>query len=155
TEVHLYGAAQPVGQAKAMAQVLRDEILKGLDPEETLVVLADEKLLMPVLHGISGSVEKLNVTMGFPLAHTPVANFIEHLVELQIHRTPEGFNHRQVLSLLGHPYAVAADAALANAKTKEILKNNWVHIPGAYLASGTPLHRLMFGEIHNSGESLG
>ena len=145
--VKLFGAAQPIGQAKLMSQTLREQIEKGINPEETLIVLPDEKLLFPVLHGISGSVEKLNVTMGFPLSSTPMFNFIELLMDLQINRKADHFNHRQVLALLGHPYVVAADAVSSNAKRKEILKHNWVHIPKNYLASEVQLHRLIFHEI--------
>lgn len=154
SEVHLYGAAQPVGQAKLLAQVLKAEIEKGLDPEETLIVLADEKLLMPVLHGVSGSVEKLNVTMGFPLASTPFFNFIELLIDLQIHRKADHFNHRQVLALLGHPYVVAANPASANAKRKEILKHNWVHIPKSFLATEVALHRIIYQEVHEEAGTV-
>lgn len=146
-EVRLFGAAQPVGQAKLMAQVLKEEIATGLDPDETVIVLADEKLLMPVLHGVSGGVEKLNVTMGFPLSSTPFFNFVELLIDLQVSCRDGHFNHRPVLGLLGHPYVVAADAGSASAKRKEILKCNWVNIPAAYLATEVPLHRLVFREI--------
>ena len=146
-EVHLFGAAQPVGQAKLMAQVLKAELLKGMNPEETLIVLADEKLLMPVLHGVSGAVKRLNVTMGFPLASTPFFNFIELLIDLQITRKQGHFNHRQVLGILGHPYVVAADPVSAHNKRKEILNQNWVHIPKSYLATEVPLHRAIFREV--------
>ena len=146
-EVHLYGAAQPVGQAKLMAQVLKDYLEKGLDPEETLIVLADEKLLMPVLHGISGTVERLNVTMGFPLTSTPLFNFIELLIDLQITRKADHFNHRAVTGLLGHPYVVAADPVSATAKRKQIIKSNWVYVPKHYLGTEVPLHRIVFQEI--------
>ena len=146
-EVHLYGATQPIAQVKLMSQVLARGIDNGMNPEETLVVLADEKMLMPVLYGISGSVEKLNVTMGFPLASTPMFNFIELLIDLQINRKVDHFNHRQVLAILGHPYVVAADAPTSNAKRKEILEKNWVHIPKGYLAAQAPLHRKIFTEV--------
>ena len=144
TEVHLYAAAQPIAQAKLMSQILTEGLRSGMNPEETLVVLADEKMLMPVLHGIAGSVEKLNVTMGFPLASTPMFNFIELIIDLQIHRKGDHFNHRQVLALLGHPYVVAAGAAASNEKRKEILNHNWVHIPKGYLATEVALHRSIF-----------
>ncbi|HEX8037858.1 MAG TPA: PD-(D/E)XK nuclease family protein, partial [Chryseosolibacter sp.] len=153
-EVQLFGAAQPLGQAKLMAQVLKEQTGRGLNPEETVVVLADEKLLMPVLHGISGTVEKLNVTMGFPLTATPFFNFIELLIDLQITRRDGHFNHRQVLGLLGHPYVVAADPVSASAKRKDILKYNWVHIPKSYLATEVPLHRIIFREVLPSGASV-
>jgi len=147
-EIKLFGASQPVGQAKLMAQVLREHLAKGMDPEDTLIVLPDEKLLMPVLHGIAGDVETLNVTMGFPLSSTPLFNLVELLIDMQISRKDEQFNHRNVLALLGHPYAVAADAGVANSKRKDILQNNWVHVSQSYLATEVVLHRLMFAVPH-------
>jgi hypothetical protein len=143
-EVGLYGAAQPVGQAKLMAQVLKGLLDEGANPEDCLIVLADEKLLMPVLHGVSGHVEKLNVTMGFPLSATPLFNFVELLVELQVSAKDECFNHRPALTLLGHPYVLAADPAVAQAKRKEILKKNWVSIPRSFLSSQVDVHNKIF-----------
>jgi hypothetical protein len=131
--VKVVSAAQAMGQAKLMAQMLEEQLKNGAKPEETLIVLPDEKMLMPVLHGISNKVEKLNVTMGFSLSNTPVFNLVELLVELQTHRKHDHFNHRQVLALLGHPYIIAADPATANAKRKEILTHNWVMIPELFL----------------------
>ncbi len=142
--IRVFGAAHPLSQAKLMAQVLQEQIKKGIDPENTIIVLPDEKLLLPVLHSVSGYVEKLNVTMGFPISATPVFNLIELLVDLHIHRKGLDFNHRQVLALLGHPYIIAEEAGAANAKRKEILSRNWVYIPSGYLASETQLHRLIF-----------
>lgn len=152
-KIKLFGAAQPVGQAKLMSEILHRE-LKNINPEETLIVLPDEKLLTPVLHGISGGVEKLNVTMGFSLSNTPLFNLIETLADLQISRKPDHFNHRQVLSLLGHPYIVAADPVAANNKRKEILRHNWVHIPNSFLATEIPLHRLIFVEFENQESNV-
>lgn len=146
-KVKLYGAAQPIGQAKLMAQVLHEQLATKMNPEETLVVLPDEKLLLPVLHGIAGITDTMNVTMGFPLGSTPLFNFIELLVDLQLTRKGDHFNHRQVLAILGHPYVVAADAIAANSKRKEILKHNWVHIPGGFLATEVSLHRLIFTDF--------
>ncbi len=145
--IRLYGAAEAVSQAKVMAQILQEKLQQGLDPENTLIVLPDEKLLLPVLHGLSGAFEKLNVTMGFPLANTPIFSFAELLVDLQISSRQDHFNHREVLALLGHPYVVAADAIAANVKRKEILNHNWVHIPRSYLATTIDLHRHLFQEV--------
>jgi hypothetical protein len=150
-EIKLYGAAQPLGQAKLMAQVLQELLSEGENPEDTLIVLPDEKLLMPVLHGVSGSVDKLNVTMGFPLTSTPLYNMVELLVELHLTAKQGSFNHRPVVSLLGHPYVVAADAPAAQAKRKEILFHNWVNIPYADLATIVELHRRIFVELQVNG----
>ena len=148
--IRVFGAAQPVSQTKVMAQVLQEELEKGINPEETLIVLPDENLLLPVLHSVSGYIEKLNVTMGFPIGATPVFNLVELLIELHISRKGSDFNHRPVLALLGHPYLIAEDAGAANVKRKEILYRNWVYIPMGYLASATHLHRLIFKPIEGS-----
>jgi len=145
--IKIYGAAQPIGQAKLMGQILQEELGKGLVPEDTLIVLPDEKLLMPVLYGLPQGIEKLNVTMGYSLGNTSFFNLLELLVELQIGKRKEYYSHRQVLSLLSHPYVIASDPGLANSKRKEILRSNWMQIPQGYLASENPLHRLIFGDL--------
>jgi len=147
----IFGAAQPVGQAKAMAQLLQEELAKGINPEETLIVLPDEKLMLPVLHGISADVEKLNVTMGFPLTNTPMFNLIELLIELQSNRKGDTYNHRQVLALLGHPYVLAADPASANEKRKVIQKDNWVMVLGSMLRTDHLVHKEIFCEVSDNG----
>lgn len=144
--IKLFGAAQPVGQAKLLAQVLHEH-LQTHKAEETLVVLPDEKLLIPVLHGISGLSDALNVTMGFPLSSTPLFNLIELIVDLQLGCKNAHFNHRQVLAILGHPYVIAADPVSSNNKRKEILKHNWVNIPVGFLASEVDLHRVIFSDV--------
>jgi CRISPR/Cas system-associated exonuclease Cas4 (RecB family) len=149
--VEVLGAAQNVGQAKLMSQVLQDHLLKGMIPEETLIVLPDEKLMLPVLHGISASVETLNVTMGFPLSSTPLFNLIELLIELQINKRIDEFNHRQILAIIGHPYVVSADAKSSNEKRKDINKHNRVYVPASWLQTDCVLHQLIFRPLHASG----
>lgn len=149
--MRVIGAAQPVGQAKIMAQILQQEIEKGMVPEETLIVLPDEKLMLPVLHGISASVEKLNVTMGYPLTNTPMFSLIELLIELQTQRRGDFYHHRQVLSLLNHPHVISADPASANEKRKRIQGENWVMVPGSMLRTDHVLQRLIFCEATEAG----
>ena len=146
--VKVIGAALHVGQAKIMAQLLKEQLGNGIDPEDTVIVLPDERLLLPVLHGISGAVDKLNVTMGFPLMSTPMFNLIEFLIELQSNRRDEYFNHRQVLSILGHPYVVSINPSYANNRRKEIIENNRIIVHHSELASGPELYPLMFKQIN-------
>lgn len=144
-KVRVMGTAQHVGQAKLMSKVLKEQFLKhGIDPQDTLIVLPDEKLLLPVLHSVAGQAEKMNVTMGFPLASTPVFNMVEFLVELQQQYRGGLFNHRQVQSLLSHPYVVAADPSHAYHTRKTILDKNQVSIPLEFIASGPALYAMIF-----------
>ena len=48
------------------------------------VVLCNEALMQPVLHAIPESANEVNVTMGFPIADTPVYGIIMALLKLQI-----------------------------------------------------------------------
>ncbi len=148
--VRIIGSAQHVGQAKLMSQILAEQLKKGINPEDTLIVLPDEKLLLPVLHGVAGHVDKLNVTMGFPLASTPMFNLIEFLVELQQHQRGDYFNHRQVLALLSHPYVVSADPSHAYRTRKAIQEKNQVSVPGKFLNTGPMLYIVMFKALEGN-----
>lgn len=144
--VRIMGSAQHVGQAKLMSTILKEQLDKGMDPQDTLIVLPDEKQLLPVLHSVAGHVEELNVSMGFPLAGTPVFNLIEFLVELHQQARGGYFNHRQVLSILSHPYVVAANPSHAYHTRKSILDQNQVSIAATALAK-EPLCAILFQEL--------
>ncbi len=142
--VRIMGAAQHVGQTKLMSHLLTELLKQGADPQETLVVLPDEKLLLPVLHSVAGRVEHMNVTMGFPLAATPVFNLVEFLVELQQNYRNGLFSHRQVVALLSHPYVVAAEPSHAYHARKAILEKNQVSVPQDSLEKGPALYGVVF-----------
>ncbi len=144
-KVRILGSAQHVGQAKLLASLLESELKSGVDPENTLVVLPDEKMLLPVLHSISGQVNALNVTMGFPLAATPIFNLIEFLVELQQNVRKEKFNHSHVVSILSHPYIVSADASHAYYERKQIIDQNQISLSAEALTKKAPtLYSVLF-----------
>lgn len=146
--IALFSAAQPMGQVKAMAQLLEQELARGIKPEETVIILPDEKMLMPVLHSIAPVAEKFNVTMGFPLASSPVFNLVELLVELQISIRKGHFNFTAVQSVLSHPYVTAADPASVQNKLKEMIRHNWVSVPEEFLSSEVQLHTVIFKEAN-------
>jgi CRISPR/Cas system-associated exonuclease Cas4 (RecB family) len=127
-----------------MSQLVQEQFSAGMKAEETLIVLPDEKLLMSVLHGISGSVDKLNVTMGYSLIQTPLFSLVEVLMELQERKRGNEFAYRPVLGILNHPYGIAPDPDNAAMKRHEIIEKNWIQIPAGFLASGNDLHRTIF-----------
>lgn len=144
--IKVVGAAQPVGQVKAMAQLLEEQLANGWKPEETLIVLPDEKLLLPVLHSIPASVKKLNVTMGFPLASSPLYNLLELLFELQTTVTTDGFHHRPALALLNHAYVISITGDTYDLR-KEITQANWVHVPNDFFSERADVFQLLFREV--------
>lgn len=77
------------------------------EEKENVVVLCNEALLLPVLHSIPSEVEKVNITMGFPLAQTPVYSFISAALDMQTtgYRRDTGrYTYEAVQALLKHPY---------------------------------------------------
>ncbi|MGN0035970.1 MAG: PD-(D/E)XK nuclease family protein [Bacteroidaceae bacterium] len=74
--------------------------------QETAVVLCDEALLPAVLHQIPPEVGHVNVTMGYPLAQTPVCGLLNALLDVQAgYDDATGrFAYASAVALLAHPY---------------------------------------------------
>ena len=59
-------------QARFLPEWIRNTFSGDYEEKENAVVLCNEALLLPVLHSIPQEVKNVNITMGFPLAQTPV-----------------------------------------------------------------------------------
>ena len=117
-----------VAQCKYVAK-----LLESLDPEmlnkRTAIVLTDENMLIPMLHSVPECVDKVNVTMGYPLKNTLAYSLIERLIDLQQHgntRSGDGvdvFYHADVHGLLSHPYLCDSLGEVAKKYDSYILQN--------------------------------
>ena len=91
----------------AQARFLFSQTAQMGSKKENAIVLCNEALLLPVLHSIPQDVQNVNITMGFPLAQTPVYSFINATMELQTngYRPDTGrFTYEAVSKILKHPY---------------------------------------------------
>ena len=91
----------------AQARFLFSQTARMGSEKENAIVLCNEALLLPVLHSIPQDVQNVNITMGFPLAQTPVYSFINAAMELQTngYRPDTGrFTYEAVSKILKHPY---------------------------------------------------
>ena len=107
--VRFISASTENAQARYLPQWIRgnEKLRTPSSFKDTAVVLCNESLLLPVLHSIPADVKNVNITMGFPLAQTPVYSFINALVELQTtgyHTGTGRYIYETVLTLLKHPY---------------------------------------------------
>ena len=94
--------------------------------KENAIVLCNEALLLPVLHSIPPEVENVNITMGFPLAQTPVYSYINALMELQTagYRKDTGrYTYEAALVVLKHPYTRQLSATAEDLE-KQLTKDN-------------------------------
>lgn len=154
TEIEVIGIPSGIGQAKHVYTLLSDWCKEAeMSSEEALrtaVILPDEHLLIPVLNAIPGQIRRINVTMGYPLAGTPVASLIEYILALQknvryIDRNPL-FYFRDVLPVLNHRYILSTSPEIISSLVKEITENNKIYISHTELEK-TPLLEILFTPV--------
>lgn len=154
TEIEVIGIPSGIGQAKHVYTLLSDWCKEAeMSSEEALrtaVILPDEHLLIPVLNAIPEQIRRINVTMGYPLAGTPVASLIEYILALQknvryIDRNPL-FYFRDVLPVLNHRYILSTSPEIISSLVKEITENNKIYISHTELGK-TPLLEILFTPV--------
>lgn len=93
-----------IAQARALQSLLKPEDYN----DRTAIVLADESLLIPVLHSLPIQAEHVNVTLGFPLKSSPLYGLIDSIFKLHIRagKNPRGkrrFYFKDILSIIQSP----------------------------------------------------
>lgn len=104
-QIDVVSAATDSIQMRHVSQWIQDNI--GKNEVETAVVLCDESRLETLYHTIPPCVKERNITMGFPVAHTPVFDLVKMLVRLQTtdyDEKNESFTLAVVHDILTHPY---------------------------------------------------
>lgn len=100
-EITVYGISGNIGQAKLVGN-----LLEGKTVQDTSIILSDEELLVPVLESLPQSVEKANVTMGYPLSLSPIFSWVESLIKLFQNNEKEGliehFYYKDLQLFLNH-----------------------------------------------------
>ncbi len=154
----LYETAVPqrIGQAKLIVQDLASvSIESNLDKGgNTVIVLPDESMLLPVLHSLPTDLESVNVTMGFPLRNTPMFNLLDMMLDLQISRRGEYFSHRHVNAILSHAYILELVHQQAKDLKDEIIAKNKVQVSKNDIAIPGTILELIFKPIAAQEQAL-
>lgn len=112
-EISVFGIPRSMGQALKAAQIVN--MLKSEEeaPDRTALVLADEKLLLPVLYSLPEELGPVNVTMGYPFKYTHLYHLASLLFQMQENAdrfaeqrksSSKSFYVKDVLKILAHPY---------------------------------------------------
>lgn len=158
-EIRVMGVPSAIGQAKQVYPILQaladEQQLTDESALRTAIVLPDEHLLVPVLNAIPEAIQHINVTMGYPLAGTPVAALMEYILTLQkniryIDRVPV-FYFRDVLPILNHQYVMAAAPEEVSQLVKDMTAGNRIYVYAADL-NRHELLSILFTPVQNTEE---
>lgn len=146
-KIHVHAIPLKVNQANWIGKLAEgigdDEAL-----EETVVILPDEAMLFPVLHALPSNIDKVNVTMGYPVINSTAYAFLESLLELQkfLKQKDERvlFYHKSVQAVLGSPYIRSLNGGFASKELKHIQETNQVFISAEQLEKGGELFKMIF-----------
>lgn len=157
-DIVIEGIPSNIGQAKRAGDILatlRAEDSKIGDDEEmrTAVVLPDEQLLVPMLHSIPSSFANINVTMGFPLRHTPVAALMSNIVLMQSKaRNLHGdraYYYEHVFSVLSHPLLRSIAPEACQRLVDEINTKHIYNLGSKYAMEEWPELAPVFAPVYN------
>lgn len=126
--IEIIGAAGRVAQAKALGLMLAEG---NASLDDTAVVLADPTLLFPVLHSLPEALDRVNVTMGYPLRHTPLYHLVQAVVTLHAQREDEAegdFRFLHVQPILLHPLVLPLAETAIRQLVAEARKANRVRV---------------------------
>ncbi len=159
--IRFFDLPSDILQCKQLGEILKTEISPGIDDfDNTAVILGDETLLEPVVSSLPDTIPHVNITMGYPLIHTPVFSFTSQLLQLQKHLNKQlnqrtgRFYYRDVLDILNHQYLGSLSGPDINSLIGEIKRRNMVYIKPEFLAINSLLKKI-FRRIESAVEMPG
>jgi hypothetical protein len=120
--------------------VLKNSLRSPVDSDDTVIVLADEKLLIPVINSLSGLQEKLNVTMGYPLQASQSYSLMQFLLDFySTNYHSHIFHVSEIISTIKHPFVFNIDVAKSSELVNSLHKNQ---------SSTTSIDELIISDLH-------
>lgn len=108
-KVEVINCTQSTGQAKTVATILLDEIPVN-ELSDTVLLLANEEMVVPVLKNIPNKIKEANITLGLPLKNTALKSWCDLLFNMQenyLRFTTKSLYYKDFLKLIKHPFLLA------------------------------------------------
>lgn len=85
-DIMIMGIPSDIGMAKLTGQVIYNNFVEteGKEGENSVIALADETLLIPVLNSLPPQIGRCNVTMGYPYTSTHIHELIKLLMNIRL-----------------------------------------------------------------------
>jgi hypothetical protein len=149
-KIKTYAIPLKVNQANLVGRLLA-EVPEGEALEETVVILPDEQLLFPTLHALPENIDKVNVTMGYPVKNAPVYALLEGVLDLQKYlKVEEGkvyFYHKPVKELMASPYLKKANPQAVKQIVGIIQDTNLIYVPEELLQEADGFFAQIFKKL--------
>lgn len=159
--IEVIGVPSNVGQVKEAANIIGNlQKNKLITDVNTAIVLPDEGLFIPLLHSLPSACNnaeedklKINVTMGYPMRHTPIAALISNVVSMQlrarkVHEKMQ-FYYEDIFNVLSHPLVKCAAPNDCRTLAKYINDNRAFNLSAEFLAEKHPALSPIFQAVYN------
>ncbi len=133
-KIDFISVSSDIAQVGVINNIIKEYNNIGINGRSnSVIVLADEQLLIPTLHNIPDEIEDINVSMGYPLLSTPVYSLFENLVNLQknIKENKNGFTvfyYNDIISVLNHQYIKLFISDDFHDSISELIQQNRIYI---------------------------
>ena len=133
--INVIGTSKNVSQLKYVGKLLEQDI----DHNNTALILADENLLPLALNSLPSSIDKVNITMGFPLKEMPLVNFFNSIFEMYLNQEKMGvtaeqlFYYKDLIRLFNNSYFKKLSNNLSTQFSLDIGKSNRIFLSKDHL----------------------
>lgn len=154
--IKIIGTPKSIGQAKIAGNLVSEMADGNTTLSNTAVILAEENLLLPLLHSLPSETGPLNITMGYSAKNNPAQVLVAKLFKLHLSartRNSESYvmYYKDVLDILTHPLVEPFIAASGLVQT--INRNNYTFITHRRIfelyASKNTYFQLLFAKWHD------
>jgi hypothetical protein len=129
--IEVISCAQLTGQVKVAATFLADFSKEKMD--KTMVLLADENLIVPLLNNLPKKVGEANITLGLPIKNSAVRTWIDLLFKVQetiLKYQHTNCYHKDLIAFWNHPFMLAImnkeEEKIIQTKEFNIRRNNTI-----------------------------
>lgn len=107
--IQVTAVAGQIGQAQLVHDRLKALLKENRDLSKVAIVLANEKLLWPLLKLLPPEIEHVNITMEYPIRYTQAFSFIELVLKIQMNfdfqsKKSSSVYHKDFIAFINHAF---------------------------------------------------
>ena len=142
-KIEVIETSQQIAQVKIASNKIAQWRKEGINLSETVIVLADESLLIPLTESLPFEIEHANITMGYPIKFSHLNTLIELIFDIQFNYKryrSNSIHFKAILELIEHPYIklINGDNSKIKGFKSEVVNRNLIFIQAKELIDYLP-----------------